>query len=364
MKQVCLHCDRQAPAGSLWCQEAFCAADDKPLLFEPGEILGEITVDRVVTVMKTGVVYAAERQQQPVLVKVAHSGHQERLKREAVFLAELQRRVKGDASPHPALPALLPAYTRAELTAYPYGKTVVNGTTFYYMVFRHAAGEPLRQVLYYNSQPWYQNAGWLVLAVADAVALMHAAGQLHLCLSPECILVRFDRDGLPRPLLLDLGAITPPDGLERNWQRSFTPPPYLAPELLSQTGARVGAFSDVYGLGLLLYEMLAGKSPFSANLSSIGKIYTAILNDQPEPLERPDLRNLPEIAGRAISKDPRRRPQHVIAFARELQANLPPLPREKRERRVNWRVVAISLSAAMAIALLLALALSLAVPTV
>jgi hypothetical protein len=108
--------------------------------------------------------------------------------------------------------------------------------------------------------------------------------------------------------------------------------------------------------------MLAGKSPFHAPLASIGEIYADVLNTQPAPLERPDLRNLPDITARAISKDPRRRPPQVIALARELQANLPPLPREKRERRVNWRMLAITFSAAMAITLLLALAVALAVP--
>lgn len=387
MKQVCLHCARQGPAGSLWCQEFGCAAGDKPLLLEAGETLGEITINRLAAVLRTGAVYSAERPLWPgqhprgtrppgsqdeagggtpalqaVLVKVAYPGLQERLKREAIFLSEAQRRVKGrraGGSAHPSLPVLLPAHAHADLSAYPYGKVVSGGETFYYEVFAHADGEPLGDLLLQNPQPWYQHAGWLVLAIADAIAYMHASRRLHLCLSPECILVRYDRLGLPRPLLLDLGAVTQAEELERNWQRAFVPPAYVAPEMLAQGHSRLGAFSDVYGLGLLLYEMLAGQPAYPADLRAKNEIYAAIAEAPPVPLERPDLRKLPEIAALAISKDYRRRPQHVVAFARELQASLPVLPREKQPRQVDWRLLAMGLTAAMAIALLLALAISL-----
>lgn len=345
--------------GSLWCQEAYCAGDDKPILLESGEALGEIEIARTVAVMRTAIVYAAERQSQPVLVKVAHAGLEERLKREAVLLTKMQQRTKGSVPAHPALPLLLPAHAQAKLSSYPYGKIVVSGVAFYYAVLRFTPGEPLKDVLLHNPQPWYQHAGWLILAIADAIALMHSAGRLHICLSPEGILVRFDRDGIPRPLLLDLGAASPVDEMARNWRRSFTPPAYLAPELLSQVGAKLGAFTDVYGLGMILYEMLAGSPVYPPGQRPDTEIYRDVLEAQPTPLERSDLRKFPDLAAQAISKDHRRRPQQVINFARELQANLPPLPREKQERRVNWRMVAIGLSAAMAITLLVALALSL-----
>jgi len=355
MKQVCLHCSRQAPVGNLWCQEAYCAVDDKPILLDPGESLGEVEILRLVTVQRTAAVYEAQRARQPLLLKVAHDGMQERLKREAAFLLELRRRKVH----HPALPILLPAYDQADLASYPYGKAVLRGQTFYYTVLDNLPGETLRDFLQRNPQPWYRHAAWLILAVSDAVALMHSAQRLHLCLSPECILVRNDMQGIPRPLLVDLGTVTRPEDFERNWERSFVPPAYLAPELLSETGSRFGAFTDVYGLGLLFYEMLAGHPAYDARLRSEAEVYQEILNQTPPTLERADLRNLPQIAEKAISRDYRIRSQNIIALAKEIQANLPSVPREKQPRRVNWRTVAVVLSAAMAITLLLVLALSL-----
>ncbi|MFM8319959.1 MAG: hypothetical protein ACKOC5_03505, partial [Chloroflexota bacterium] len=205
MKQVCLHCSRQAPLGSLWCLEAACAADDKPALLEPGTALGEIEVTRMLSVLPSATLYAAERrgpaQPERVLLKVAHAGQDERLKREARLLARLQARTR-----HPALPWLLPAHSQAGTAHYPYGKSVAGGMPFYYAVFRYLDGEPLSSMLLDNAQPWYQHAGWLALALADALALLHAGGVLHLALSPPGILVRFDQDGIPRPVLLDLGV--------------------------------------------------------------------------------------------------------------------------------------------------------------
>jgi serine/threonine protein kinase len=357
MKQVCLHCTREAPAGTLWCQEATCATGDKPLVLESGESLGDINVARVLAVLSTATVYEAIRGGETVLLKVAHHGCEERLKREAIFLASLHGRTF-----HAALPHLLPAYAQTEVRTYPYGKVVSQGQTFCYTVLVWTNGKLLRDILLQRPQPWYQHAGWLVLSVANALALMHQQQRLHLCLSPESLLVRYDREQIPRPLLLDLGAVTPPEEMRQNWQPSYVLPAYVAPELLGRSGSKYGAFTDVYGLGLLLYEMLSGSAAYSFRLRTDGEIHEDVLSTPPAPLNRPDLKVLPDIVNRAISKDYRHRPPHVLALAQELQTTLPPVPREKQERRINWRTVAVVLGAVLAVTLLLALALSLGQP--
>lgn len=354
MKQVCLHCLREAPVGNLWCQEVVCSIDDKPVILEYGESIGDAVVVRLVNLLRASAVYEAWRSGEQVLLKVAHNTYEEKLKQEAIFLMQLQdRNVE-----HPSLPALLPAYGQADVQDHPYGKTVVNEQTIYYSVFEYVAGETLHDMLQRDPQPWYTHAGWLVLTLADALVILHRFERLHLCLSPDEILIRLDRDDIPRPFILDLGAVTPPDRISQAWRRRFVSPAYIAPELIGLEGGRVGAFTDVYGLGLTLYEMLAGHPAFSYRLRTDASIYQDVLHTDAQPVNRPDLKNLPQIAERAISKDYRRRQPTLLEFAQELQANLPNVPQEAKERRVNWRVIGIVIVGALAVSTLLAMAVA------
>lgn len=355
MKQTCLHCFREAPVGSLWCQENVCSVDDKPAILEYGESLGDIAIAKLVALLQTSAIYEAERGGEKVLLKVAHLGFEERLKRETNLLMQLQ----GRKIYHPALLKLLPAHAQADLKTYPYGKTVLKDRSMYFAVFEYAEGETLRGFLLKDPQPWYQHAGWLALGLADVVALMHQAQRLHLGLSPETVLVRYDKDYVPRPLLLDLGAVTSPENTYLNWRRSYVSPAYVAPELLQRDGGRVGAFSDVYGLSLILHEMLAGHPAYNFRLRSNEQVYHDVLNKPPSVMNRPDLKGIPEIVARGINRDYRRRQPNVLTMAREVQANLPPVPKEIKERRINWRTVGIVIAGVLAIAFLLVLALSL-----
>lgn len=352
MKQVCLQCWRESPVGSLWCQESYCATDDKPSIFEQGDTVGQIQIIKNLAVLPAASVYEAERAGEKILLKVAHEGYQERLKREAALMLGIQnRKIK-----HPALPFLLGAYIQAKIDQYPYGKTSVNGEARYYIVFEHQAGESLRDILLNDPQPWYQHAVWLILEIADVLALMHKFGRLHLCLSPELVLVRLDREDIPRPLLLDLGSVTKPQETGAVWQNGFCFPAYQVPELIQENSNPVGAFSDVYGLGMTLFEMLEGDPAYPFRLRSNIEIRHDVLNKQPPAINRPDLKGIPEIASRAISKDVKGRQSDVLTFASELQRTVPKVPKERKERRVNWQILALILVGILAIILLLVMA--------
>jgi serine/threonine protein kinase len=355
MKQVCLQCWREAPVGNLWCQESYCATDDKPTILEYGEVLGELNIIKIVSIMPAATIYEAERRGQKVLVKVAHAGFEERFKREISLLFHIQ----SNKSHHPALPLLLPAYSQANLRDYPYGKAISADITRYYAVFTHIGGETLRDVLLKNSQPWYQHSVWMTLALCDVISLMHQYGRLHLCLSPEMVLVHYDRDEIPRLVLLDLGAAAKPEEIIDLWHPRFGFPAYLSPELVQPSGRSVGAYSDVYSLGLNLYELLAGYPAYTFRLKSNAEVLQNVLNKQPAGMNRPDLTKIPEIVQRSISKEASQRQADVQIFAGELQSTVPPLPKERKSRRFSLQIVVIILAAALAIILLLVIAASL-----
>lgn len=352
MKQVCLQCNRQAADGNLWCQEGYCATTRKPAILEYGEQLGDIEIVKLLVVLPTSAVYRARRDQTQVLLKVAHDGCQQQLEREAEFLMETQRA----GQHHPMLPTLLPAHVQESLTVSYYSKTVFRGQIKYYSVFQDQEGDVLRETLARNPQPWYRRAGWLTISLADALAFMHKQRRLHLCLSPDGVLVRFDKQKVPRPTLLDLGAVTPEQEIGLNWHPHYAAAAYTAPELLGR-GRRGGPASDVYGLGLIFYEMLAGRPAFVYRLRKEDDVRRSVLQDTPAPMNRRDLVGIPAVVEQAISQDYHDRQQDVWAFASDLLGHFPKVPPEKKPRVINWGTVAVASGAALAITLLLVLAL-------
>jgi serine/threonine protein kinase len=349
MKRICTRCNRISIDGNLWCQEKNCPAENTPEIFENGEWIGNIQIVKLITVLRSSAIYAARRDTEDILLKVAHYGFEEKIKREAHILLTLQKK-----GPHPALPVLLPAYKNAVLDSYPYGKNSFEGKTRYFIVFKYMEGDLLRDSLYRNAQPWYLDAGWITLALTDAILLLNQNNILHFCLSPDVVLIRYDKQQTPRPVLLDLGIACTPNELVQAWHPDYVHPAYIAPELIAMKG-KVGPPTEVYGLGLMLFEMLAGFPAYSFTSRRSEDIFNSILT-APQPMTgRIDLKNLPEMAEKAINKNYDQRQKDVIEFARQLQANMPPVPVEKKPFKINWRTVGVVTVAMLAISLLLAL---------
>mgnify|MGYP005849511697 CR=1 FL=1 len=342
MKRYCSECETITPRFNVWCSCSVPQPGFMSTIFEYGESLGDITITRLVRVLRTGALYEAvrkiENKEEKVLVKVAHNDSSEQIKREAVALAKLR-----ETRQHPMLPVLLPAYQYAESKQRPYGKTVFQDETKYYLVYEHAEGEFLRDMLLKNPQPWYQHAAWLTIAIADVVAFVHVrAKMLILNLSPESIMVRVDRDGIPRPFLIDLGMISAPDAVDSALVKRFVLPAYTAPELLDgRAGSPFGAQTDVYGLGLLLYEMLAGHPAYPFKLRAPEDVRTAVRTTLPLPLNRTDLSaDVTVTVMQAIDKSPARRHQDIRTLAKELRVRFGEVPAEKPKRRFPRRLVA------------------------
>ena len=174
--------------------------------------------------------------------------------------------------------------------------------------------------------------------VARAVQRVHDAGLLHLDVKPSNVLVR--RDGTP--LLADFGVVREA-ALDAGATRSFAgTPAYAAPEQMRRDDRAIGARTDVYGLGLTLYEALARRQPlrdldFAAILEIVER------GGMPR-LEQLALvpRELADVVHKAIAPEPALRYAGAGAFADDLDAWLagrPVTARPQTTSQRTWRWV-------------------------
>jgi eukaryotic-like serine/threonine-protein kinase len=156
--------------------------------------------------------------------------------------------------------------------------------------------------------------------LADALAYAHERGVVHRDVKPANVRVR--PDGSAKLLDLGLARVTVADGASAGLTATATiqgTPSYMAPEQL--TGTAVDARADIYSLGALLFEVLAGRPPFlAANFSALA----IAINSGPAPQVRtlnpavPDEVNA--IVERALSRAPADRFQSAAGFAAALRA--------------------------------------------
>jgi len=188
-----------------------------------------------------------------------------------------------------------------------------------YYVMEYCRGETLRDRLRRGPLA-VADAVRLVRDLADAVAAVHAAGVVHRDLKPANVILEA---GTGRPRLTDFGLAS--DRRVRALTRTgdaLGTPVYMAPEQFTDA-KRADRRADVYGLGVLLYECVAGRRPFEAR--RIVDVARLVREVEPPPLRtlRPEAPPaVAEVCRRAMAKDPAERPPDAAAFARELEAAL------------------------------------------
>lgn len=353
MKRICLFCERTSPDSNLFCQETYCPAEMAPYIFDYGEWLGDIEVTRPIVVLRTAALYEARHNGQTVLLKVAHPGeeHTRRLQREATFLRDIAgSRDRG------ALPLLLPPYANASIAKDPYGRAMYREHLLYYCLFEHFQGDPLRDVLLKNPQLWIFHVGWITTSLATAIALLQSKGRYHYGLTPESLLVRFGpAAAAPEVLLFDLGIASDRDGLAKHWYPGLVPPAYTAPELI-ETTPQASYATDVYGLGLILYELLVGQPAYPYKLRSDAEVYGAVKTGRPVRMSRvEDVAEVAAMATAAVSVDPARRQKSAAELAAALLKSMGEAPPKRERGMVSPRTALVVTAALLAIAFIITL---------
>jgi WD40 repeat protein/predicted Ser/Thr protein kinase len=198
-------------------------------------------------------------------------------------------------------PSILPVYESGE----------EDGTPFFTM--KLAGGGSLAMRMRRYEAQWKEIAG-LMIRVARAVDFAHQRGILHRDIKPGNILF----DDADKVYVSDFG-LAKLVGQQSDLTRSIAmlgTPHYLAPEIARKNVTAASVASDVWSLGAVLFELLAGRAPFTAD--AVPSLLRSIVEDEPSPPPQDVPRPLRIIALKALSKEPAHRYASAADFADDL----------------------------------------------
>jgi eukaryotic-like serine/threonine-protein kinase len=227
-----------------------------------------------------------------IAIKVVSSSHVEyieRFQREAMAIANLHHN------------HILPAFDYGEQEPW------------HYLVMPYIEHETLSERLEKRGHLSLEEAGEMLQQIASGLEYAHEHGILHRDIKPSNILLRDDHHAY----LADFGIAKAINETGRVTQTGVLlgTPEYMAPELADGPASRS---SDLYALGMLLYQMVTGELPFTGNTGLA--VYMKQVHERPIPPSRfnPTIpQDVEQVILRALDKDPRRRYQtpHALAHA-------------------------------------------------
>jgi len=193
-----------------------------------------------------------------------------------------------------------------------------NGAT--YIIFEGADGGTLKDAIVREGALPFERAAQIARQIAAGLAAAHANGVIHRGLTSENILLAHTANGAEIVKISDFGAIAEGENYSADEESPAKNLEYLSPEQNASV-AEADERSDIYSLGVIFYEMLAGEVPFTADNATDLLLKQA--NNPPAPLIsfRADLPAAVEpIILRAMAKNPEMRYQTAAEFTTDLNA--------------------------------------------
>ncbi len=278
-------------------------ANQSTIAFQPGEAIGDLTVQEFLGRGGMGDVYLASqpfgKEERLVAVKVLRH-HDSRTTPSDFYVGRLTK--------HPNL-------------AEAYGVDRLKDGTFY-LVMEYVNGVQLLEYFDHHQATWADRIRTMV-QVCDAVAHAHSYGIIHRDLKPTNVLV--SDDGVPKVVDFSIAKDLDQDSTEGSYYRKGTLA-FMAPEQIG--GVATSTATDTYALGILLFLVLTGKMPYSSR--SDGELQIEIMDDRqvprlgssnlgdaeawcappkeaPRKLRRLYRSDMADIVAKATHKDPRHR---------------------------------------------------------
>ena len=294
------------------------------MTLHPGEQLDHYRIENLVARSGMASIYRATdmRYGREVAIKIPHP----EMEADPVLYDRFQREGEiGEKLDHPGVMKVLADNDRSQV----------------YMVMEWVKGRLLRQVLHDLRKLPPERAIKIAVNIADSLDYIHRNGVVHRDLKPENIML----DGDDNIKLIDFG-IAGKEGSRRltfaKLSQVMGTPDYISPEQVK--GKRGDGRSDIYALGVMLYEMLTGKTPFQ------GPNPFAIMNDRlmnnpiPPREVNPDISpEVQEVIYRALEREPQNRYSTANEFAWDLE-HLDQVGVADRPELRDWKVRKTSLA--------------------